>query len=399
MKNILLFIILLMMTSLVFGQQKIVYVYDMQSGTLDSITNITFDPTITAETTDHYTGNYNNNIEQFAQTVPSTGVYPNTKFTYRRHVSDSFDLTNYPIRTTTKMFWIDEDTLKSIGSGNMISNQHLLTSVVNFIDYSGNRNEVVTDSVLVCPTYDNGVTNSSFQCSYVSKIYFFKDWTNGNAMAIAELSEPIGAETGWVGVGFNEDDSFFEQGVYYRFAYPDGYFPFLGATTVYNGDTLNYQYGHVDFTSPEFLGVKMVTGYPGESGSNLLHLENNVTYTSYGTLLYSGNLRHSRIVDWVFYSFKQIIEDNLTRVSEPDFQHTDIGIFPNPASQSFNFKGIENLKITGISMVDNLGRTVKKIAPSQAYQPIDTSSLSTGVYYVFVTTENGILGTKLVISY
>jgi hypothetical protein len=70
------------------------------------------------------------------------------------------------------------------------------------------------------------------------------------------------------------------DGIFYKFSYPASTIPALDSNS-YNGDTLYYGYGIADIVNENNFGVMHTNGIPGESGSSLIKIENNKTYTSY----------------------------------------------------------------------------------------------------------------------
>lgn len=391
--NIFSLVFLALSTSL-FAQEKTILVYDLATGTLDSLPNITYDETITSNQTPYFIGNYNGEIESLPQTPPTSNTYPNTEYTFKKKITEDFDITTYPIRTSVKTFIVQDDTLQQNCSGSMISRKHILTGAHCLV--SINTDSVNVDSILVCPIYNDGNFSPAFGCSEVKKIYFFKGWNTGSEdIAVLELSEPMGEQTGWISVGFNNDDDFFTEGIHFRFSYP-------GITILpldpneYNGDTLYYGYGKLNLVEDTYLGVSGASGITGESGSSIILVENDATYTSYGTLAYSNNLKSSRINDWKFYSIQSIIEDDLITDTDLPEDKAQLSLFPNPTTGKFYIENADIAQIESAFIADYSGRIIKSISTSELTSGIDISLLPNGIYQLFITTKNDVFSQKII---
>ncbi|OBX21751.1 MULTISPECIES: T9SS type A sorting domain-containing protein [Bizionia] len=104
----------------------------------------------------------------------------------------------------------------------------------------------------------------------------------------------------------------------------------------------------------------------------------------------------------IYFDFNPAIVTNiaLTEIMETlsvsKFKSNDIIIYPNPTNQLVNFAGTMQMK--SITIIDINGRHLKDYnfhSPKVSYQ-IDLSSLSNGVYFVRIKTNNGIQTKKLI---
>lgn len=374
-----------------YAQQKPIVVFDLIQGTSDTLPLVSFDTSLTSGATPYFTGNFSNQIANLPQTPPVSNVFPNSNFTIKRRVADDFNISDFPIRASVKTTYSRNDTMRRLCSGSMISSRHVLSAAHCYTSTGGNA--VYSDSVYVCPAFDNGQAHPSFGCRRVVKIYVISDWQLwGEDLAILELEEDIGYQTGWVGIGYEEDTATVTNGIYFDFSYPGDHFPGVDPR-VFNGDTLYYGYGVIDRVS-NFLGVTGAAGIPGESGTALVKVFNHQQYTSYGVLSFSGNLLHTRIDDWEFYAFKEVISDALSS-GGPDVETTGFTLFPNPAKDRLTiaFDG------TDPAQVEILNLNGKRVlhAGVVSGEQINLETLVPSVYIVRLVTDSGTETKRLII--
>ena len=84
-----------------------------------------------------------------------------------------------------------------------------------------------------------------------------------------------------------------------------------------------------------------------------------------------------------------------TVLSNDNFVKYNFDFYPNPTNNVWNFKSITNV-LNAISVVDALGKTVINVTPNTLETTIDASSLSAGVYFAKVTSDNKTQTVKLV---
>ena len=234
---------------------------------------------------------------------------------------------------------------------------------------------------MICPAFDNGNENTNFSCSRVNKVYYFENWSLGDSdFLLMELEDDIGYDTGWIGFGFESNDEILRENLYYKFSYPAKYEPQIDSNR-YNGDTLYFYHGKIDRFEQNYIGVNQHMGIPGESGSSIISVNNESEYTSYGVLTFSKILRHSRIRDWVFYSFKSII-DSETSIDIDKNNYTIFSIHLNPASKVININTSE--KRFQIDIYDLLGNNLLSHSNTKE---IEISKLPSGLYFIRLTNN------------
>jgi len=235
------------------------------------------------------------------------------------------------------------------------------------------------------PAYDNGLSNPLLPSSAVERIYLFKSYfTNqpSDDVALLKLTDPIGQQTGWIGIAFSSDTNYFTGKVFHKLSYPSAPNP-IHPSLIYNGDTLYYNYGEIDLLGP-FLGLNSpdAVGIPGQSGSSLFYTDNQ-EYYSFGVFSFSSLYRHYQLTGNSFFQLKNIILNHPAGIpvsKESGF----VRVYPNPAenhiqiepSQPFStYLSVQIMDITGRVLME-----VKDIAANRA--TIDIGQLKSGLYFI-----------------
>lgn len=97
------------------------------------------------------------------------------------------------------------------------------------------------------------------------------------------------------------------------------------------------------------------------------------------------------VADMGAYSYFQA---TITQVGQHSGQA--LGIYPNPASSGFRMKGIEHAN--HVLVADMSGKPVIDLSGEMVNSTIDISQLSSGIYFVIVTLENGSTVTEKLIK-
>lgn len=386
-------LLLLLPMTQALAQNKPMLVFDLLNGSMDSITGITYDPAIQMAQTPYFIGQLDDKVEVLAQTPPTDHIYPNTQFTLKENADALYDINQYPLRTSVKLFYVENDSLHDLCSGSFISRRHILTSA-HCVSNPGSSTPDI-DSIYVCPVYNNGTSSPNFNCGFAQKVYFYRNWNiSGEDFAVLELEEPMGEKTGWISIGFNQIDSLLAREIFYKFSYPSSTIPSIDPNT-YNGDTLYFNYGKADLFQTKFIGINHTAGIPGESGSSIIAVQNNARYTTYGVLTWSSNLSHSRINAQTYYTLRHIISDDVT-LGDASPAAADFLIFPNPTSDWLSIQNLPESLPVHVRVMDGLGRTVFSQNNCAGPLEFNFSDLPNGLYrlMVFRATDQQIIANK-----
>jgi len=83
-------------------------------------------------------------------------------------------------------------------------------------------------------------------------------------------------------------------------------------------------------------------------------------------------------------------------VSVIDTEPVSLNVYPNPARSTLYIEADAN--ITEIRMIDMLGQVVYSTAVGDQRHELNVSSLDTGVYFIQLTTEKGVITHRVQVS-
>jgi hypothetical protein len=387
------FLIALLVSSSMVAQERFMIVHDVFNKTVDTIPFVDYDKNVIRDKTDFSYGNYNNEVEQLPEKLTDERLYKESRYTWKRKVSDDYDITKYPFRTSVKLFFVNEGEFISSCSGSLIGQKHVLLSA-HCIAKRESYN-LINDSLFITPIFDNNEFNKVFEGSFVKKIYISNNWFRGDGdFAILELEKSIGSETGWISFGFDNNDTTLQDGIFYKFSYPGMFWE--PDSIDYDSSDLYYSFGKCNFVYSNSIGSVGTSGVPGESGSSFIKLKNNIEYTTYGVLNWSSDLKHSRIMQEHFYTFKSIIDEDFITDVKTKSETEDVSIYPNPVVDKFSILSRNNFRFNKIEIVDISGRKILEFENYNTEDYIDMSNLDSGNYFLRLVSKDRIRVVKFI---
>lgn len=369
------------------AQAEKLMIYSFSEATLDSIIVDQDNTLLNQGRTAYNLGTLDNLTANLKEVIPTDNVYENSMFTIRRRAALDFDIREFPIRTTVKIFSVENGSLINNCSGSFISEKHVLTSAHCFTERGKNTPRPEQDSLLVCPVFDNGNPDPLLGCSSVSMMYSFGNWTlEGTDFAFLELEDNLGLITGWLGFGFYDAADELIDKPFYKFSYPNSSYLFPG---LYNGDSLYYAYGKLDIYEENFLGINHSYCEFGESGSHIISIAEDDKYTSYGTVTYGINCRHNRITRNVFNALNYVTDREIVSFAHPVPTLEDIVLYPNPATDYIYFRELTGRMPVEARLYNQSGKLLKIISISEFYNEMDLTDYPVGMYLVKLISSDG----------
>lgn len=369
---------LFMMPNLLSAQQMMVKSFDFEQQAMDSFY---VDSIVSQEAkqTPHNTAGLE--IQYLDEVKPVVNVWPNSQYTKKQLASDDLDLDKFPASTAIKLFYQRDNWLHSLCSASMISNEHLLTSMHCLAQP---QTEIIKyDTIWACPTYDGGAFDEDLDCVMITHAYFLSNWSVSNEdMTVLRLAEPLGLQTGYLGVGYEPNDAKLFHKQYAKFSYPG--VPELGGNIDYNGDSLYFSWGEINMVGKHSLGVLDAIASQGESGSSLFAYRNNQSYTIFGVLNYSHDMRHVRIDKALFTMIQHVITEELW-ASASEAKEASVSIYPNPTT-GIVYLDSDQQELTHVQLYDGSGNMVN--APWNS-DYLDLSELSSGMYLLRYSLGEG----------
>lgn len=390
-----LFIILFLLKPLKYkAQPDTIIVYDITSHTISTILPVTYNPAVLFAKTTSNIGTSGNQV-LLNTNPPTSNLFSGVNFSQLVKAADVFDLTSYPSRTAVALRYYRADSLKTGCSGIMVSPNFVLSAGHCVFNYS-NQAFSQFDSLKISPAYNNGIEQIGIPSSIAKRIYIFKtyyDKTNWDDISLIELTEPIGIQTGWVGIGYDTNPNNYLNKVFHKFSYPAANSP-AGPLAFYNGDTLYYNYGYIssattfiDINSPQAIGI------PGQSGSSFLFTD-NTDYYSVGVMNFSSHYMHYKITNSVFYQLENILTNTSTDISNSVIDDS-LKIYPNPAKDLLFVELNHSEEEPEITIHNSLGQiVVQSFTQEKDKIHINTSSLASGVYFLQLKNKKAVYSKK-----
>lgn len=310
---------------------------------------------------------------------------------------------SYPITTIVKLYLtFFNPATQSVNnvtcSGALINCRYIITAghcVKNPQDGS------YVTACTVVPEYNMG--NSPFGFTTTTTWSSFSQWTgNGNwdyDMAIMSLADPIGTYTGWLGWGYNIDNSFFTSSAnsFHSFGYPaqDDF----GNTVFEGGERMYHMSGNMDNWQGSNTMCNNNIGYHGQSGSAIYYLDASSNRYVYGVLSHGNGISppyytcHCRMDANMFNNFNSIISPcgplNITEDQTHNKQH-QIAIYPNP-SVNYCMIDLSDVSFQQIDLVlkNVLGEEMKRdhITSKIDSYTLEMSAYSEGLYFLSIMID------------
>lgn len=309
-------------------------------------------------------------------------------------------LTDYPFSTIVKLFITmynpANGQLSNVSCSGAMVGANLVITAGHCVDSSTDPSYAT--AITVVPAYNLG--SSPFGYAEMTQWYSFTQWmNNGNwdyDIAMIELNQPMGNTVGWLGWGYNMDNSFFtnQANSFHSFGYPaqDDF----GNTVFEGGDRMYYMNGFMDFWESANSMCHYNIGFHGQSGSGL-YQNNNGNRVVYGVLSHGDGINqpyrtcHTRLDNWMFSQFSQL-------VSQAEIQpNTTLEVYPNPSES-----GIYSLKIPEMSTGELTIRTMNgelifsENLSAVTSLEVNLSNASSGMYLCSVTTDTKQYHVKIV---
>ncbi len=393
-------LLILFGVGIIYAQTDTLINYNLETKQTHLYNPISID---TTKMFDHSEWNYGteSGLDLLALSPPEF-TFHNSGFTDFIPARNLYSVNNYPVRTAVKIFFITNDSLKQKCSGILVAKNYVLTDCHCIGAYDSNNVFQFQDSISISPAFDNGRENMIYgKSSGIEYITFKSNMINfwQKDIALIKLKEEIGIKTGWVGIAFSKDDDYYKNKVFHKFSYP-GTVDLSDSTRIFNGDTLYYNYGMLGLIDTGWLGYN-IYGIPGQSGSSLIYTDNK-EYYSLGTQVWADSSRHIRITPEIFYSFKSIINNDLS--NDEDDKGINIGYYlseayPNPFNPSTKISYVmPKTSFVQLKVYDIMGREVQTLVngiQSEGKHEItfNASGLSSGIYF-YIMQSDGFFSTK-----
>lgn len=170
-----------------------------------------------------------------------------------------------------------------------------------------------------------------------------------------------------------------------------------------SGNTVKFWAKSISTSYPEKFKVGISTTGTAPANFTMITPTAGVTPTtswveySYPLDAYQGQNVYIAIQCLSVDAFALLIDDfkvSATVLSTENFFKSNFAVYPNPATDVINISNVNGLEITKSTITDINGRIVKEI--NSSVNSINVSDLTTGVYFLNVTTTTGNGTTKIV---
>lgn len=259
-------------------------------------------------------------------------------------------------------------------------------------------------SCTIVPAYNMGT--SPFGSTTGLNWYALTQWTtNFNwdyDMAIMKLASPIGNSTGWLGWGYNPNNSFFttSSNIFNSFGYPGS--DDFGNPVFEQGNRMYYMNGYMDFWQSANTPCHYNIGFHGQSGSALYYKDASNNRFVYGVLSHGDGKQapyytcHCRMNSTLFNYFSSIIPKP---TGVEDVKVKPITVFPNPSNGAFYLDfGNQHFKKVIIKVYNHLGQEVisRESNSNSERQKIELTNHANGIYFIKAWVDKVLYGGRTV---
>ena len=271
--------------------------------------------------------------------------------------------------------YITFPTKTVVGSGTIIGPRLVLTAGHCVYDFATHQ---WATSVKVVPAYNNGSTPYGYTYSY--SLHTWTAWMyNQNFdydIAVIKTQYNIGNSTGWLGYGYNTNNTFFTTNLFNNPGYP--------AASPYNGQYLYWSSGKFDQALTNRVYFNRIS-YGGQSGSSTYYFT-GLSKIAYAVVshVYSSPAKTgcTRITSQVYNWMVGLANSAKNVVEEPISDALSVTLYPNPVTDniSISLKGEHDDGL--IRVYDILGNLVAETAfeSDATFKNIDVSNMKPGCY-------------------
>jgi V8-like Glu-specific endopeptidase len=233
------------------------------------------------------------------------------------------------------------------------------------------------NSVFVYPGYNNGIAPYGYTHGTTVLNWGYE---NKDDIAVLALYDDIGKQTGHLGFGYSNNNSYYTNNQFYNQSYPGQPFD--------NSERMYTSVGNFDNVSEYFVYFNRQS-YGGMSGSPMYHADNNIIAVlrgGEGNLTECTRITYSKFLDIQNFLLPQpgILEVNNSNL---------IKIYPNPAEDEINIKLVDSYSYATISIINLYGNSLYEVnvAPLVTLIKIPISNFKPGFYIIHLNNGTNLI--------